>query len=252
MQTSLPTGPRWYVISLRPLGAHAPLRAAAKARGHGFLPLSPWRIAVRDDAPTRDALARALAAGRVVFTSPAAVASARSLMHLPDGLHALAVGAGTAAALRRAGVGRVEHPRRMDSEGLLSLHALADVAGADIGLVTAPGGRDAIGPALQARGARVHRADVYARVPLPPAPRDLARVRGAGGRLAIAASSAEALERVMQAVDDAMRGRLLGARVLAASARVATTAAALGFSDVVTATGPRPRQLVAALDDAPR
>lgn len=248
MQTTLPAGPRWYVISLRPLGAHAPLRRAAHAAGYPLVALSPWRIVRRDDADTRAALAGALAAPCVVFTSPAAVAAARALAPLPDGLHALAVGGGTAAALRRAGVARVEHPRRMDSDGLLALPALADVDGRDVGLVTAPGGRDAIEPALRGRGARVRRADVYAREAVAPAPRALARLRAVDAPLAIAASSAEALQRVMASVDDALRARLRGARVLAASARVADVARALGCGDVVIAGGPRPRQLVAALD----
>lgn len=243
-------GPRWYVISLRPCGAHAPLRRAAKAAGHGFVALPPWRIVPREDAAARDALRAALAARATVFTSPAAVAAARALLPWPAGMHAIAVGGGTAAALRRAGAGRVEHPSRMDSEGLLALPVLAQVAGVDIGLVTAPGGRGVIAPALQARGARLHRADVYAREPVRPSPRALATILALESRLAVAVSSAEALQRVMEAVDAPVRARLVGARVLAASRRVEATARTLGFDDVVVAAGPRPAQLVAALDDA--
>ncbi|WP_243700027.1 uroporphyrinogen-III synthase [Lysobacter sp. N42] len=138
----------------------------------------------------------------------------------------------------------------MDSEGLLALPMLAQVAGVDIGLVTAPGGRGVIAPALQARGARVHRADVYAREPVRPSPRALATILALESRLAVAVSSAEALQRVMEAVDAPVRARLVGARVLAASRRVEATARTLGFDDVVVAAGPRPAQLVAALDDA--
>lgn len=243
-------GPRWYVISLRPRGAHAPLRRAAKAAGHGVVALSPWRIALRDDAATRGALQVALAARATVFTSPAAVAAAHALAPWPPALHAVAVGAGTAAALRRAGVRGVDHPARMDSEGLLALPVLADVDGVDIGLVTAPGGRGLIAPALRERGARVHRADVYAREPVAPSPRALATIARLDARLAIAASSAEALQRTLDAVRGPVRERLLGARVLAASARVAALARSLGFADVVAAAGPRPAQLVAALGAA--
>ena len=248
MQTTLPAGPRWYVISLRPRGAHAPLRRAATAAGHGFVALSPWRIVPRGDAAARDALDAAYATGRVVFTSPAAVAAAKALAPLPASLHALAVGAGTADTLRRAGVHHVEHPQRMDSDGLLALPALRDVDGHAIGLVTAPGGRDAIEPALRARGARVMRVDVYAREPVAPSPRALARLRALDGPLAIAASSAEALQGVLARVDAPTRARLQAARVLAASPRIAAAARALGVDDVVPAEGPRPAQLVAALN----
>lgn len=246
MQTAMPKGPRWYVISLRPRGMHAPLRRAARAAGHGFVALSPWRTLRCDDA--RDALTAAYAADIVVFTSPVAVDAARRLSPLPPSMRAIAVGAGTAAALRRAGVGQVAHPARMDSEGLLAMPEVADVAGRAIGLVTAPGGRDAIGPALAARGGRVLRADVYARIPCPPPPRALAQLRALDAPLALAVSSAEALRWLLDQVDAPIADRLRGARVVAASERVANVARACGCVDVVRAEGPRPAQLVAALD----
>lgn len=247
MQTPMPAGPRWYVISLRPRGMHAPLRRAARAAGHGFVALSPWRAVVRDDATTRAALADAYAASIVVFTSPVAVAAACAIAAPPASLRSLAVGAGTARALRRAGVAHVEHPARMDSDGLLALAALDDVDGRTIGLVTAPGGRDAIAPALATRGATVRRADVYAREACAPSPRALRTLRAAPPPWAVAASSAEALVHVLAQVDEPLAARLRGSRVLAASARIANAARAAGFDDVVVADGPRPADLIAAL-----
>src|SRR5689334_16436748 len=161
--------PSWYVISLRPRGDHAAMRRAARRYGAGLIALSPWRIVLRDDERARADLRAALAASRVVFTSPAAVRAARSLQAftpLPRQSWC-AVGSGTAAALTRSGVAEVQAPSRMDSEGLLALPALQDVAGTSIGLVTAPGGRGEISPALQARGATVIRADVYSRDVVP-------------------------------------------------------------------------------------
>ena len=46
-----------------------------------------------------------------------------------------------------------------------------------IGLVTAPEGRSFLTASLKQRGARVLRADVYDRVPVPPSPRALGRLR---------------------------------------------------------------------------
>ena len=68
------------------------------------------------DAASGDALVQALAAPVVVFTSPAAVRAAAQLRPLAvrTGQHWLAVGAGTAAALRRAGIVQVQAPGRMD------------------------------------------------------------------------------------------------------------------------------------------
>ena len=101
-----------YVISLRPVGAHAAMRRAAARHGARVLALSPWRLSGRDDPATRRALRAALAAPRVVFTSPAAVRHARALqaLHARRGQVWCAVGAGTAAALHRAGVDEDARP----------------------------------------------------------------------------------------------------------------------------------------------
>ncbi|HEY0501903.1 MAG TPA: uroporphyrinogen-III synthase, partial [Lysobacter sp.] len=48
--------PGWYVISLRPRGEHAPMRRAAARAGAGLIALSPTRLRLRDDEPTRRAL----------------------------------------------------------------------------------------------------------------------------------------------------------------------------------------------------
>ncbi len=239
---------RWYVISLRPQGEHGALRRAAARVGARTVALSPWKLVPLEDAHARAALEAALAAPRVVFTSPAAVRAAARLAALRRRRAQAwcAVGAGTAAALRRAGLEPVAVPERMDSEGLLALPELRDVRGIAVGLVTAPGGRDAIAPALRARGAQVRRADVYRRVPLPPSPRTLARLRALDAPAVLVASSGEALERTMQALPADLAARLRAGPLVVASARLAERARALGFADIRLARGPRPADLVAA------
>ncbi|RNF83897.1 uroporphyrinogen-III synthase [Montanilutibacter psychrotolerans] len=250
---SIRTPPEWYVISLRPSGEHAALRRAAARRGAGLVALSPWRLEQLDDDATRDALAAALAASHVVFTSPGAVRAAASLLPLRAGARQqwFAVGAGSASALRRAGVAGVVAPARMDTEGLLGLPGLQVGTGDSVGLVTAPGGRGELAPALQARGALVLRADVYARVPVAPSPKALASLRALGAlapraRLALALSSGEALQRLMATVPDDVAAILRRATVVAASARLASLAHGLGCAHVQLATGPRPAMLVSA------
>jgi uroporphyrinogen-III synthase len=242
------TPSQWYVISLRPRSEHAALRGAASRHGARLIALSPWRLQSHDDDDTRAALRRALDAPRVLFTSPAAVRAAHALQPLRPrrGQHWFAVGAGSAAALRRAGIPDVAAPTRMDSEGLLALPGLQDIAGTAIGLVTAPGGRGTLVPALQARGAQVMRADVYARVPVAPAPRALTALREATSPLVLALSSGEALQRTLATVPDDIATILRTACVVAASDRLAVLAKTLGFTDVMVARGPRPRDLVDA------
>ena len=250
MHDLLSNGPRWYVISLRPRGQHQRLRDVAKRAGHGFIALSPLRIAMREDAATRETLRDALSADVVVFTSPNAVAAAKALLPLSMLGTTVALGEGTARALKRAGVVDVLRPARMDSEGVLALPAFDTLAARRVGLVTAPGGRDRLAPALRARRAAVTRADVYEREPCGLPRAGLRALRGAGGRLAIALSSGEALDRAVSQLEPADLARLRSARVLAASDRLAEHAARLGFADVVRADGPRPAQLVAALNRA--
>ncbi len=241
----------WYVISLRPRGGHAGLRRAAARRGGGLIALSPWLLRDRDDDASRESLRLALAAPRVVVTSPAAVRAAARLQPLRTipGQAWFAVGTGSAAALRRAGIAPVQAPARMDSEGLLDLPGLQHVDGSALGLLTAPGGRGTLVPALQARGARVLRADVYERVPVAPSPRAIAAIRASATRAVLALSSGEALQRVLADLPSDVGATLRAADVVAASERLAAIARSHGFHGrIAIAGGPRPAQLLAALD----
>ncbi len=243
-----PRRPAWYVISLRPLGQHDAVRRAAARAGMGCVALSTMRIVLRDDAQARRRLRDALAAPRVVFTSPNAVRAAAAMAPLrrKRSQRHFAIGAGTAAALRRAGIDEVHVPARADSEALLAMDALRDIAGLRVGLVTAPGGRDRIEPGLRKRGAQVVRADVYARQAQAPTSRAFAALRAARGRWAIALSSGEALRTLMDHAPADLALKLRAARILAGSERLADEARALGFRDLRVAAGARPADLVAA------
>jgi uroporphyrinogen-III synthase len=220
----------------------------AAARGARLLALSPWRLALHDDPTARAGLRAALAAERVLVTSPAAVRAACALQPLRRrrGQSWFAVGAGTAAALRRAGIDEVAAPVRMDSEGLLALPGLRGVSGSSIGLVTAPGRRGRIVPALQRRGARVLRADVYERVPIAPSPRTVAALRTLAAPAWLLLSSGEALAHLLDALPGDAIAALQRARVAAASDRLARLADENGFAGIVTAASARPRDLLDA------
>ncbi|MDO5506181.1 MAG: uroporphyrinogen-III synthase [Pseudoxanthomonas suwonensis] len=239
-----------YVISLRPAGAHAALRRAATRLGAGFIPLSSLRIVLDKDAATAAQLGQALQAEHVVVTSPNAVRAAQALQPLraAAGQRWHAVGAGTAAALRRAGIDHVSAPSRMDSEGLLALPGLEALADTTLALLTAPGGRGLLQPAFESRGARVLRADLYRREPIRPRADALQRLLdSAPAPLWLALSSGEALQNLLAAVPpDALR-RLRQARAACASQRLAVLAQQEGFSGTVVADGPRPAQLLAAM-----
>lgn len=241
--------PGWYVISLRPQGGHAALRRAAVTQGGGLIALSPWRIELRGDAKTAEDLRAALLATRVIFTSPQAVDAALALQTLvpTQGQYWIAVGSGTAAALRTAGIQSVTSPSRMDSEGLLALPVLGTVDGLRVGLVTAPGGRDFLLPALLQRGADVRRADVYARVPVSLSGAALRRIRALDAPAALALSSGGALRQLCADAPADVLDRLRRWPVVAASARLQQCAQEAGFTDVQVADGPLPEQMIAVM-----
>lgn len=241
----------WYVISLRPVGGHAGLRRAVSARGAQLLAISPFRLAGLPDAGAE--LTEALAAPIAIFTSPAAVRFAARLQPLRRSPAALwcAVGAGTAAALRRAGVEGVLHPRqRMDSEGLMALEPLRAIAGRAVGLITAPGGRGVLLEQLRQRGARVARADVYRREPARIAPHRLAALDALPRRTAILISSAEALVTLWNRLDPTRRERLARALAIVSSARLEKLARQKGFGTIRQADSAQPQAMVSALADA--
>lgn len=242
----------WYVISLRPSGGHADLRRAAAAQGAGLIALSPWRIESLRDADTRAALEAALSADIVIATSPSAVRAAASLRSFdpPRAQRFIAVGEGTAAVLRRAGIAEVDAPARMDSEGLLALPALQAIDRRAIGLLTAPGGRNRIEPVLRERGANVLRADVYRRVPIALSARGvqtLLELDAPGAVLAL--SSGEAFVRVLAALPTEAADVLRCCLAIAASDRLADLAREQGVERVVIASSARPNDLISAAID---
>jgi uroporphyrinogen-III synthase len=104
-----------------------------------------------------------------IFVSPSAAAKGvqaiRARRELPPRLMAVAIGGGSARALERHGVRAVVTPQlRADSEGVLELAALRDVAGKRIAIFRGVGGRELLRETLEARGAIVEYAECYERV----------------------------------------------------------------------------------------
>ena len=242
----------WTVLSLRPRGQHAGLRAAATHAGARTLALSVLAIRRRDDAATRAELAEALGTHILVCTSANAVRAANALtpLRMRRGQAWLAVGDGTRLALSRFGI-TAETPARMDSEGLLAMPTLLDVRGRSVGLITGSGGRGVLEEALRLRNPEaLRRVDVYARETVPLGS---ARVQALGTvlerpqRVLLALSSGEALQALLAQVDDP---RLLEVAVVAASERLAKLAASAGFTQVATASSARPTALMTAAASA--
>lgn len=254
----MPTHPRhpqqlqgWTVLSLRPRGQHAGLRAVASRYGARLLALSPFAIEPLVDPEHRKTLKQGLAADIVIWTSPNAVRAAAALQPLKArrGQAWLAVGSGTRRALLRAGIDALA-PSRMDSEGLLAMPELQGIRYRSVGLVTAPGGRGLLAPTLSKRGAQVVRADVYARQPIAFTPRATTALNAALGspqRVLLVLSSQEALQRLLAA---RTASALAAIAVVAASRRLADVARQSGFQRIAVASSASPAALMQAAASA--
>lgn len=243
---SAPALAGWYVISLRPSGSHGPVRRVAAAHGARVLAVSTLALRERPAGP---ALQAALACPVVVVTSPAAAvfASRQATLRVQPGQTWFALGEGSARALARAGVPGAITPRGgTDSESLLALPQLQAPL-SRVGLVTAPGGRGLIPGALAARGAEIHRADVYRREPLRPRAAQLAALAALPAAAALLVTSTEAFDGLWSALDAPGRERLRARPAVASSPRLAVQLAALGFQAIVPAPGAAPGALLDAL-----
>ena len=171
----------------------------------------------------------------------------------PSHLVALAPGPGTASALAAVGVGQVRIPATtMDSEGLLALPELADVAGKRMviyrgsGGSGGTGGRELLGETLSGRGAQVDYVECYRR----DKPRGdfgtLAAAWRAGEMDALTLTSSEALDNLWSLFDDASRSSMAATPTFVPHSRIAERARMLGFMRV-SVTAPTDAGLIASL-----
>jgi uroporphyrinogen-III synthase len=170
----------------------------------------------------------------VVFVSPSAVRVAVNLLpQWPASARAVAISFGTKRELDRAGIAPVLVPQAgADSEAVLAVPEMQQVAGKRVLIIRGDDGRPLLGEALAARGASVEYAECYRRV-RPQA--DAAPILAAWKRgevHAVIALSAQALGNFI----DMTQGALSAATPFFVShERIARHAKGLGVREVVVA-----------------
>lgn len=164
----------------------------------------------------------------LLFVSASAVEyGLPGLGQLPDSLRLGTIGQATAARLRQAGLEPTLIPSRADSEGMLALPALQDVAGQRIVIVRGHGGRETLASGLRDRGAIVSYLEVYERCcPNWQAP-DLAVALSAD---VITVTSNEAVDNLAQLARLPGGEALWSKPLLVFHARIAAHAQELGFT----------------------
>lgn len=167
---------RLHIINTRPAHQAAELTAALRAAGFAVTELPLLDIVMRELEPEQQRLLLELDRYDGVFFISANAARfgldavAGFWPQWPWQLKTYAVGHASAELLAAEGLD-VEIPAgRADSEGLLQLPALQDVAGKRFLLMRGVGGRELLRRALEARGAQVDVLELYRRE-LPAAAR---------------------------------------------------------------------------------
>jgi len=183
-------------------------------------------------------LAQLRAADIVIFISPNAAQFGMAAMGtLPEAIQVFAVGPGTARVLHEQGVGGVITPDGQDSEALLALPQLAQVAGKRVVIVRGVGGRALLADTLAARGARVTFMECYRRVRPQADAALLLACWQAGGMDAVTISSAETLENLAALLGEAGRPLLLHTPLFAPHEKIAESARRFGVVRVIATPG---------------
>ena len=177
-----------------------------------------------------------------IFISPNAVNKAVNLIKarraLPPRLKLAAIGRGSVRELKHFGLTGVIAPARFDSEALLELPELKNVAGQRIVIFRGEGGREVLGDTLTARGATLEYAECYRRgrpqVDVAPLLKAWAR----NELHAIIVTSSEGLRNLFELAGGPDRPWLGKTPLFVPHPRIEQTARELGFAAVVlTAQG---------------
>lgn len=186
-----------------------------------------------------------------IFVSPTAVMKGAELVGTGQGwprrLRVAAVGAGTAAALRRLGFESVVAPEgEADSEALASLAELQELRGRSVVILRGQGGREWLRAVLEARGARVEYAECYRRVAPAADTGPLVERWKRRGIDAVSITSSEGLANLYGMLDAAGKEYLRATPVFVPHQRIAAAAAEIGVRKVVV-TGRGDEQTVAGI-----
>ncbi len=188
-----------------------------------------------------------------VFVSANAIDKALSVLLAqgpwPVGLKAAVMGKSSERTLASFGITNVIAPtERFDSEALLALPALADMAGKKVIVFRGDAGRELLGDTLQQRGARVDYIACYRRGRPELSPALLLDLWGRRELDALTLTSSEGLRNLTDMLGEAGRARLAITPLFVPHQRIAEEAHRLGLGRVIT-TPPGDDGLVAGLID---
>lgn len=242
----------WGVLVTRPARQADRLAQLIEAAGGTAIRFPALEIAgLADPSPLYAMIDRLDEFDLAVFISPNAVEfgmqAIRARRAIPARWKVAAVGQGSARALAQHGVAEVLVPHDgNDSEALLALPALQEVAGWRVVIFRGQGGRETLAEELRRRGAEVAYAECYyRRKPACAAEPLLARWRS-GGVDAATATSGETARNLRDLVGAADWPVIRCTPLFVPHPRIAEIATAAGWENVVV-TAPGDEGLVQGL-----
>jgi uroporphyrinogen-III synthase len=156
----------------------------------------------------------------------------------PEGLTILAPGTGTGEALLAVGLPGTRIPTTSnDSEGLLALPELIDVAGKRVVIFRGEDGRALLGETLRERGATVEYVACYRRAAPASGAQGLASLIEGGSANALTLTSAEGMRNLLAALPPRARERLARMPAFAQHPRIVADARTAGLDCHLSAPG---------------
>ena len=212
-----------------------------KIRAAGGIPILFPVLEIRDisdQRPLLELIGRLDEFDMAIFVSPNAVNKAMNLITanrtIPSRLRLATVGPGTVASLQRFGVNSVIAPTtRFDSEALLDMAELKEIAGKRVVIFRGDGGRDLLGQTLLERGAKLEYAECYRRVKPNADVSPLLEALARGELKAVTITSSEGLRNLLDMVGKADQFRLEKIPLLVSHERIAKAAKKMGWLHVI-------------------
>lgn len=193
-----------------------------------------------DPAQVKTVLADLARFDLAIFVSPTALDMTLAVLDAPwpPALPIAVIGPGSLRLARQYGFNHIiSPPAQFDSEGLLALTELQQMAGHQVLILRGDGGRDVLPSGLTARGANVTLLNVYRRLP-PQLDAGRLAAELAQGCDGLIVSSSEAAQHLFTLAGADLRSRLQSSLFFAPHPRITETLRELGAQTIVTtATG---------------
>ena len=166
---------------------------------------------------------------------------------LPGHLRWFAVGKSTAACLEEEGIKAIVPAEGFNSEALLQLSDLQQLAGRRLLILKGEGGRELLEQCFSGRGAQVDTLALYRRVAVSYCSEQLQALFAGGLPDALIATSVDVLTALDTLLQPCLTNRL-ELPLVVASERISAVAKGLGYRQIITSNGASDESIVKALN----